>query len=168
MSLTVVSEQGLGRTLWIRAGGLRAAPAGKTNAAVGTAVTLTPHSHVAPIYAPLPPQTYSDLNAQVLTPLLASLHHVSADNRSSRSLTVSVWAPMDSSSAESWTIFSIAPEKARGGELITKLMQVGKENTAQVEKIKMVWRRTKEAGRYPGWAVCWWGRSRSAALLWGH
>lgn len=64
MCLTVVSKQGLGRTLRVRAGGLRAAPAGETNATVGTAVTLTPHSHVAPINTPLPPQKHSNLDVQ--------------------------------------------------------------------------------------------------------
>lgn len=59
MSLTVVSEQGLGRTLRVWAGGLRAAPTGETNATVGTAVTLTPHCHVASIYTPLPPQKHA-------------------------------------------------------------------------------------------------------------
>lgn len=51
--LTVVSKQGLGGALGVRAGGLRAAPAGETNAAVGPAVTLTPGGGVAPVYAPL-------------------------------------------------------------------------------------------------------------------
>lgn len=72
VALTVVSEQGLGRTLRVWAGGLRAAPAGETNATVGTAVTLTPHGHVAPIYTPLPPQKHSNLNVQFTTQLLAS------------------------------------------------------------------------------------------------
>lgn len=58
-ALTVVSQQGLGRTLRVWAGGLCAAPAGETNATVGTAVTLTPHGHVAPIYTPLVPQKQS-------------------------------------------------------------------------------------------------------------
>lgn len=55
-ALTVVSQQGLGRTLGVWAGGLCAAPTGETNATISTAVTLTPHGHVAPIYTPLEPQ----------------------------------------------------------------------------------------------------------------
>lgn len=72
MSLTVVSQQGLGGTLRVGAGGLRASPAGEANATVGAAVTLTPHSHVAPIYTPLTPQKHSKLDVQsIFTPLLA-------------------------------------------------------------------------------------------------
>lgn len=41
--LTIVSEEGLGGTLRVRAGGLRAAPASETNATVGATVTLTSH-----------------------------------------------------------------------------------------------------------------------------
>ena len=62
--LTVVSKQGLGRTLRVWAGGLCAASTGETNATVGTTVTLTPHCHVAPIYTPLPPQKHSNLDVQ--------------------------------------------------------------------------------------------------------
>ena len=72
MSLTVVSEQGLSRTLRVWACGLRAAPAGETNATVGAAVTLTPHGHVASIYTPLQPQKHRSLNVHFTTLLLAS------------------------------------------------------------------------------------------------
>ncbi|TNN74568.1 hypothetical protein EYF80_015115 [Liparis tanakae] len=51
--LTVVTEQGLDRTLRFGAGGLRAPSACETNATVGSAVTLTPHGHVAAVYAAL-------------------------------------------------------------------------------------------------------------------
>lgn len=71
MCLTVVSQQGLDRTLRVGAGGLRASPAGVTNAAVGAAVTLTPHSHVAAVYTPLPPRKHSNLDIQPITLLLA-------------------------------------------------------------------------------------------------
>lgn len=36
------------------------------------------------------------------------------EDKSDQSLTVSVCAPIDSKSAESWTIFSIAPEWTEG------------------------------------------------------
>lgn len=69
--LTVVSKQGLGRTLRVWAGGLCASPAGETNATVSTAVALTSHSHVAPIYTPLQPQKHSNIEVQCITLLLA-------------------------------------------------------------------------------------------------
>lgn len=69
--LTIVSKQGLGRTLRVRAGGLCAAPTGETNATVGTAVTLTPHSHVAPIYTPLT-QKHKHHDVKLITLPLAS------------------------------------------------------------------------------------------------
>lgn len=59
--LTVVSQQGLARSLRVGAGGLRAPTAVEADAAVGAAVTVTPHRHVAPVYAPLSAQKHSHL-----------------------------------------------------------------------------------------------------------
>ena len=50
---TVVSEQGLGRALRVRAGGLHAAPAVEADAAVGAAVALVPGAGVAAVHAAL-------------------------------------------------------------------------------------------------------------------
>ena len=110
--LTVVSQQGLSRTLRIWAGCLCAASAGETNAAVGAAVTLTPHRHVAPIYTPLMPQKHSNLEVQsTMLPVSWIVNYSAGGKCSNLSLTVSVCAPMDSKRAESWTILSIAPER---------------------------------------------------------
>lgn len=62
VALTVISEQGLSRTLTVRTGGFCAAPAVVADTAVGAAVTLTPRSRVAPIYTPLPPQEHRRLS----------------------------------------------------------------------------------------------------------
>lgn len=97
-ALTVVSEQSLSRALALGAGGFRAATAVEADAAVGAAVAPCP---VAPVYAPLEPRQRCRLSTCRIRLMSAWLKKKSQRTTDKLCLTVSVWAPMDSSRAES-------------------------------------------------------------------